>query len=136
MGILFRETNAPFWITLPAAAVVGALLGIIFGLPSLRLRHGRCPTAREGEHRALLRNVLAVENELVIVPAQDLLGLGSEARLNTPGIAEGNWAWRLREGAFDDALVARLRRLTEVSERLAPPEAPAADEGPQPVQNS
>jgi branched-chain amino acid transport system permease protein len=38
VGILFRETNAPFWITLPAAAVVGALLGIVFGLPSLRLR--------------------------------------------------------------------------------------------------
>jgi branched-chain amino acid transport system permease protein len=38
VGILFRETNAPFWITLPAAAVVGALLGVIFGLPSLRLR--------------------------------------------------------------------------------------------------
>jgi branched-chain amino acid transport system permease protein len=38
VGILFRETNAPFWITLPAAAVVGAVLGIIFGLPSLRLR--------------------------------------------------------------------------------------------------
>ena len=38
VGILFRESNAPFWITLPAAAVVGALLGIVFGLPSLRLR--------------------------------------------------------------------------------------------------
>ena len=38
VGILFRETDAPFWITLPAAALVGALLGIIFGLPSLRLR--------------------------------------------------------------------------------------------------
>jgi branched-chain amino acid transport system permease protein len=38
VGILFRETNAPFWITLPAAALVGVLLGIIFGLPSLRLR--------------------------------------------------------------------------------------------------
>ena len=38
VGILFRETNAPFWLTLPAAALVGALLGVIFGLPSLRLR--------------------------------------------------------------------------------------------------
>jgi branched-chain amino acid transport system permease protein len=38
VGILFRETNAPFWVTLPAAALVGAMLGIIFGLPSLRLR--------------------------------------------------------------------------------------------------
>jgi branched-chain amino acid transport system permease protein len=37
-GIMFRELNAPFWITLPSAALVGALLGVIFGLPSLRLR--------------------------------------------------------------------------------------------------
>ena len=38
VGILFKEWNAPFWITLPAAALVGALLGVVFGLPSLRLR--------------------------------------------------------------------------------------------------
>jgi branched-chain amino acid transport system permease protein len=38
VGILYREANAPFWITLPAAAMVGGLLGVIFGLPSLRLR--------------------------------------------------------------------------------------------------
>ena len=37
-GIMFRELNAPFWLTLPSSAVVGALLGVIFGLPSLRLR--------------------------------------------------------------------------------------------------
>jgi branched-chain amino acid transport system permease protein len=37
-GILFREANAPFWITLPASALVGAVLGVVFGLPSLRLR--------------------------------------------------------------------------------------------------
>lgn len=37
-GILFKELAAPFWVTLPAAAAVGALLGVIFGLPSLRLR--------------------------------------------------------------------------------------------------
>jgi len=38
VGLLFREFGAPFWVTLPAAAVVGAFLGLIFGLPSLRLR--------------------------------------------------------------------------------------------------
>lgn len=37
-GILFKETGAQFWVTLPAAAAVGGLLGVIFGLPSLRLR--------------------------------------------------------------------------------------------------
>ncbi|MEX2126644.1 MAG: branched-chain amino acid ABC transporter permease [Xanthobacteraceae bacterium] len=38
VGILVREVSAPFWVTLPTAAVVGGLLGIVFGLPSLRLR--------------------------------------------------------------------------------------------------
>jgi len=37
-GILVKEVAAPFWVTLPAAAAVGALLGVVFGLPSLRLR--------------------------------------------------------------------------------------------------
>jgi len=37
-GILAKEWNAPFWVTLPAATLAGALLGVIFGLPSLRLR--------------------------------------------------------------------------------------------------
>jgi len=37
-GILFKEVGAPFWVTLPASAATGALLGVIFGLPSLRLR--------------------------------------------------------------------------------------------------
>jgi branched-chain amino acid transport system permease protein len=38
VGVLVHETGAPFWLTLPAAAVLGACLGLIFGLPSLRLR--------------------------------------------------------------------------------------------------
>jgi branched-chain amino acid transport system permease protein len=37
-GILFKEANAPIWVTLPASGVVGALLGVIFGFPSLRLK--------------------------------------------------------------------------------------------------
>jgi branched-chain amino acid transport system permease protein len=37
-GILFKELAAPFWVTLPASAAVGAILGVVFGLPSLRLR--------------------------------------------------------------------------------------------------
>lgn len=37
-GILFKEFSAPVWVTLPASAVIGAILGLLFGLPSLRLR--------------------------------------------------------------------------------------------------
>ena len=54
---------------------------------------------------------------LSIVPAQDVLGLGSEARMNRPGISSGNWRWRLEEGELTDALAARLRAATARSGR-------------------
>jgi 4-alpha-glucanotransferase len=52
-------------------------------------------------------------SSLAIVPAQDVLGLGSEARMNRPGFSEGNWSWRLERGALTPALASRLRRLAE-----------------------
>ena len=47
-----------------------------------------------------------------IVPVQDLLGLGSAARMNRPGTTAGNWAWRVLPGELDDEVGARLRDLT------------------------
>ncbi|MCP4200501.1 MAG: 4-alpha-glucanotransferase [bacterium] len=61
---------------------------------------------------------------MAIAPIQDVLDLGSEARFNTPGVAEGNWAWRLRD-LPGEGEAARLRRLTELSGRLG---AESADE--------
>jgi 4-alpha-glucanotransferase len=55
---------------------------------------------------------------LAIVPAQDVLGLGSEARMNSPGRADGNWRSRLETGQLTDELAARLRRETERGGRL------------------
>jgi 4-alpha-glucanotransferase len=55
---------------------------------------------------------------LAIVPAQDVLGLGSEARMNTPGRNEGNWRWRLRRGQLTSRHAARLRELTGRHGRL------------------
>jgi 4-alpha-glucanotransferase len=52
-----------------------------------------------------------------IVPAQDLLSLASETRMNTPGTAEGNWTWRLEEGALTEELAAKLGELTELYNR-------------------
>ena len=56
---------------------------------------------------------------LTLVPAQDVLGLGSEARMNRPGRTEGNWSWRLDRGALTPALARRLRGLAEQHGRVA-----------------
>ncbi|MBN9387643.1 MAG: 4-alpha-glucanotransferase [Chloroflexi bacterium] len=54
----------------------------------------------------------------VVVPLQDLLGLGSESRINQPGQAEGNWGWRFQTEALDDVhLYRNLSEITRRSER-------------------
>jgi 4-alpha-glucanotransferase len=55
---------------------------------------------------------------LSIIPAQDVLELGSEHRMNRPGTPHGNWRWRLRRGQLTDDLAARLRESTAASRRL------------------
>jgi 4-alpha-glucanotransferase len=57
---------------------------------------------------------------IAIVPAQDLLSLGSEARMNVPGREQGNWRWQLEPGQLDDALGRRLASLTEATRRRSP----------------
>jgi len=61
----------------------------------------------------MVRAVHASVADRVVVPIQDLLELGPEARMNLPGRPDGNWGWRLREGQLGDALRDRLRGLTE-----------------------
>ncbi len=67
----------------------------------------------------LIELALASRPALCMIPAQDVLGLGSEARMNTPGEPLGNWAWRLEHGQLTDALAERLRAATEATGRLA-----------------
>jgi 4-alpha-glucanotransferase len=67
---------------------------------------------------ALIRLALSSTARLAVVPAQDLLALGSESRMNTPGTDEGNWAWQASPGAFDDRLARRLRQLVADADRL------------------
>jgi 4-alpha-glucanotransferase len=54
---------------------------------------------------------------LVMLQAQDLLELGSQARMNTPGRATGNWSWRLPADALTPRLARRLRAVTEAAGR-------------------
>ena len=69
--------------------------------------------------RLLARMALASRGGLAIVTMQDLLGLDSGARLNTPGTAHGNWSWRLRTGELTSELAAWLREETGRAGRLA-----------------
>jgi 4-alpha-glucanotransferase len=68
---------------------------------------------------ALIRLAWSSVSALAIVPLQDLLGLGSAARMNTPGRADGQWRWRCPEDALNDAAWQQLRELTRTSGRLA-----------------
>jgi 4-alpha-glucanotransferase len=54
-----------------------------------------------------------------MIQMQDVLGLGSEARMNTPGtVGPQNWTWRMEPGALTPELAARLRAATEAANRL------------------
>ncbi len=65
----------------------------------------------------LIRAVAGSVAQMAVVPAQDLLELGSEARMNTPAIATGNWSWRAPEGSWKMELAGRLAALVEVTDR-------------------
>ena len=81
--------------------------------------------------RALVREAFKSVAAWAVLPLQDLLGLGSEARMNRPSTLGGNWTWRMEEGAFTAALAAELRGLSALYGRGAarPGRQAPADEG-------
>jgi 4-alpha-glucanotransferase len=86
---------------------------------------GRC---EDGLHWAFIRAVQSSPAELSIVPMQDVLGLGSEARMNTPSLNDGNWRWRVQYDQLTPESAKKLALLAEVSDRLptsfpAPPQS-------------
>jgi 4-alpha-glucanotransferase len=64
-----------------------------------------------------IRTLLASVADTVLFPLQDVLGLGTEARMNLPATLGGNWRWRNRAGALKPEIAKRLRDLTELYER-------------------
>jgi 4-alpha-glucanotransferase len=72
-------------------------------------------------HWSCIRAVLASVSRMAVIPMQDLLGLGSEARMNRPSSASGNWDWRCPAGALTEELATRLRDMTELYGRLPSP---------------
>lgn len=68
-------------------------------------------------HWDAIRGAWSSVANMAIAPIQDFLGLGSEARINTPGVASGNWQWRLKDGVLTDELAERIAKLTKIYSR-------------------
>ena len=64
-----------------------------------------------------IRTVLASVANIAIIPLQDVLGLGSDARMNLPGTLVGNWKWRYKPSALTQAICEQLRTLTGLYDR-------------------
>lgn len=64
-----------------------------------------------------IRAVLASRADTAIIPLQDVLGVGSEGRMNLPNSVEGNWAWRFEVNALTNELMERLREMTVTYDR-------------------
>ena len=68
----------------------------------------------EGFYWGLLRGGMGSVACLFVAQMQDFLGLGEESRMNTPGQAEGNWQWRLREGEITEELTLKIAEMTRL----------------------
>ncbi|MEF8851716.1 MAG: 4-alpha-glucanotransferase [Haloarculaceae archaeon] len=79
--------------------------------------HYALATDSEGIAWDLVEAVWSSDADLALTTVQDLLELGSEARFNTPGSAEGNWRWRVDSDAFTDDVADRLADLTDIALR-------------------
>ena len=62
--------------------------------------------------------------DLAVIPMQDYLGLGSEARINTPSTLGDNWKWRMKKDAFTKKLAKKMRAMTETYGRAPKPAEP------------
>jgi len=86
---------------------------------------GRC---EDGIHWSFIRAAHGSPASLSIIPLQDVLGLGSEARMNTPSLHGGNWRWRVDQARLTGELAGKLALLVEVTDRLPKEFVQSADE--------
>ncbi|MDV2482409.1 4-alpha-glucanotransferase [Methanoculleus sp. Wushi-C6] len=72
------------------------------------------PVSADQIHRILIRLAMLSPADTVIVPMQDILGLGEEARMNRPGTTEGNWEWRLRPEQTGEEVTREFAEVTGI----------------------
>lgn len=75
-------------------------------------------TEEEGYNWGMMRGAWSSVGNLAVVQMQDVLGLGDEARMNTPSTVGANWQWRMERGAATEELAARLRHQMELYHRI------------------
>jgi 4-alpha-glucanotransferase len=71
----------------------------------------------ESIHEKVIRTTMSSPATIAIIPMQDVLGLGSEARMNTPGTIHGNWKWKLPPGSLTKKTAKWLKEITRKSKR-------------------
>ena len=76
---------------------------------------------QDGIHWSFIRAAQSSVAGLSVTPLQDVLGLGSEARMNMPSEPGGNWRWRLKPGLTNGDIASKLALLAEVADRLPQP---------------
>ena len=86
---------------------------------------GRC---EDGIHWCFIRAAVCSPANLSIIPLQDVLGLGSEARMNIPSVDNGNWRWRFDEDWLHPEVASKLKLLVELSDRQPKPVAVPSDD--------
>ena len=98
-----NNTTQGWWQQAPdrEKAAVEAYLGPVNGYPSW----------------PLIRAANSSVASLAIAPAQDLLSLGAEARMNTPSVAVGNWSWRAPAGCWSNQIAWHLATLADAADR-------------------
>ena len=69
-------------------------------------------------HWRMIEYSLNSKANTAIIPLQDILGLGSSARMNTPGTVGGNWEWRFNQAHLNDGIKHRLKKLTKETQRI------------------
>jgi 4-alpha-glucanotransferase len=86
-----------------------------------RAVHALVGPCEDGVNWALIRLAQSSVANLSVFPLQDVLGLGSEARINTPSQQDGNYHWRYQPGCLTSDLARKLAELAEVTDRLPQP---------------
>ena len=80
----------------------------------------------DGIHWGMIRAAESSPASLCIIPVQDVLGLPSSARMNTPSVSDGNWTWRIQPEMLTRELSERLAAIVEVTDRTPEPFAIAS----------